>query len=177
MLYLLLVWRSDSLQDLLQQLGLQGPLWRSWLSVEWLQWLQLQLLECWPGLFVRLLEPLLVQLLGLLLTLTLCFIHTVLNVWLRKFLDDNLLALCIGNIVDFNHKTKVVRLMLLQLIVDQPCHQTWHLDQAWHWALYRGPFLIWLLWLFTLYPFSHDQNSISSHLSIGHICFLSCLSY
>jgi hypothetical protein len=31
--------------------------------------LQLQLLEHWPGLFVRLLELLLVQLLGLLLTL------------------------------------------------------------------------------------------------------------
>jgi hypothetical protein len=46
-----------------------------------------------------------------------------------------------GNIVDVDHKSKVVRLKLLQLIVDQSLHWAWHLDQAWHWALDRGPFL------------------------------------
>jgi hypothetical protein len=46
-----------------------------------------------------------------------------------------------GNIVDFNHESKVVRLTLLQLLVDQSLHKAWHLDQAWHWALGRGPFL------------------------------------
>jgi hypothetical protein len=34
-----------------------------------------------------------------------------------------------------------LKLTLLQLIVDKPLHQAWLLDQAWHWALYRGPFL------------------------------------
>jgi hypothetical protein len=37
-----------------------------------------------------------------------------------------------GNIVDVNHKSKVVRLKLLQLIVDESLHWAWHLDQAWH---------------------------------------------
>jgi hypothetical protein len=46
-----------------------------------------------------------------------------------------------GIIVDINHKSKVVRLKLLQLIVDQSLHWAWHLDQAQHWALDWGPFL------------------------------------
>jgi hypothetical protein len=46
-----------------------------------------------------------------------------------------------GNIIDVDHKSKVVRLMLLQLIFDQCLHWAWHLDQASHWALDRAPFL------------------------------------
>jgi hypothetical protein len=44
-----------------------------------------------------------------------------------------------GNIVDVNHESKVVRLKLLQLIVDQSLHWAWHLDQSWHWALFLSP--------------------------------------
>jgi hypothetical protein len=47
-----------------------------------------------------------------------------------------------GNIIDVNQESKVVRLKLLQLIqVDLSLHCAWHLKQAWHWALARGPFL------------------------------------
>jgi hypothetical protein len=46
-----------------------------------------------------------------------------------------------GNIVDVNHESKVVRLKLLQPIVDQSLGWAWHLNQAWHWALGRVPFL------------------------------------
>jgi hypothetical protein len=73
----------------------------------------------------------------------------------------------VGKLVDFNHETKVVRLTLLQLIVDQPLHQAWHLDQARHWALGRGPFLS--TDRFDCYTQSHFTNSVVTKTQYPHM--------
>jgi hypothetical protein len=71
-----------------------------------------------------------------------------------------------GNIVDVNHESKVVRLKLLQLIVDQSLHWAWHLDQARHWALDRGPFLS--PDRFDCYAQSHLTNSVAIKTQYPH---------
>jgi hypothetical protein len=71
-----------------------------------------------------------------------------------------------GNIVDVNHESKVVRLKLLHLIVDQSLHWAWHLNQAWHWASIGAPFLAltdFTVRLVTSDQICCDQNPISSH--------------
>jgi hypothetical protein len=71
-----------------------------------------------------------------------------------------------GNIVDINHKTKIVRLTLLQLLVDQSLHKAWHLDRAWHWALGRGPFLS--PDKFDCSAHSHFTNSVATKTQYPH---------
>jgi hypothetical protein len=102
-----------------------------------------QWLERWPCLLVELLELLLGLWLGLLLK---C--EALLYSLGPECLSEGVMTTCrpcaeeaCGIIVDIDHKSKIVRLMLQQLIVDQALNQAQHLDQAQHWALNRGPFL------------------------------------
>jgi hypothetical protein len=71
-----------------------------------------------------------------------------------------------GDIVDFYHETKVVRLTLLQLLVDQSLHKAWHLDRAWHLALGWGPFLS--PDKFDCSAHSHFTNSVATKTQYPH---------